>query len=631
MRLLPALSGFSLRTNSSPLHRYWEPFPEIPLYYINSLASSPDRIVVSGNHTSVQPDSTLINNPFLLSSADGITWDTIREQSIMRMEQVLWTGDQFIACGMNGLLISKDGIRWQSSFFRTGFADNRCTWGYGTILMTSNSTDYTSLAATRTVPPDTFYRQMGLTGDEVFTANGTAISPSAAVVVGSGGTIWRYLVATTRWEKCVTPIISTMNSICWNGSMFVTVGNNGFIAVSPDGAEWDFNAKIVKDTTLSKFPDTYTCLQGVITIAAPCTSRTTVTIEPGTILKIAPGANMVFNYLTGMGTKENPIQFTAKDPAQPWNGISIVNGQLDHCFISGGVGGTFDYGGTGGLLYVKKKVFLAHSFISAVSGQKATLFVDDGLLEVQALRMKGTARIGASTGAAYVFHNSLFEDSTDCFVSSIQNNFPSRGTFVNCTFGRGCTMSASDTKATEAERLYSVNCAFVDDNGTMARTQKYVGYERCASGSSLFVDAAAKNFHLLAGTVAIDSGLNEKVQYTEDLDGTPRIYGKMVDIGAFEFNPDVAQVAVGNMAEPRHSIEIYNRMLKLQCPAAGSHACDITIISCAGRLLWNYHLPQSRFRSGSAAVSLPRFSPGIVVIRIRSNASVEYVKTLILN
>lgn len=631
MRLLPTLSGFSLRTSNSPLQRYWNPSIEEPLYLVNSLTSSPDRIVVSGNHTSMQPDSTMTNNPFLLSSADGITWDTIREHSLWRMEQVLWTGDQFIACGMNGLLVSNDGIKWQSSFFRTSFADNRCTWGYGTIIMTWNSTDYTSIAATRTVPPDTLYRQLTLQGNEVFTANGTAISPSAAVVVGSKGTIWRYLVATTRWERCVTPIISTMNSVCWNGNMFVTVGNSGFIAVSPDGAEWKFNARIVKDTVLSTFPDTYTCLQGVVTIAAPCTSGTTVTVEPGTILKIAPGAHMVFNYLIGKGTKEHPIQFTARDPAQPWKGISIVDGQLDYCFISGGVSGTFDYGGAGGLLYVKKKVFLAHSFISAVSGQKATLFVDDGLLEVQALRVKGTASIGTSTGAAYVFHNSLFEDSTSCFVSSIQNNFASRGTFVNCTFGRGCTMSTSNTTATEAVRLYSVNCAFEDATGTMARTQKYVGYERCASGDSLFVNAAAKNFHLLAGSVAIDSGLNEKVQYTEDLDGNPRIYGKMVDIGAFEFNPDVGQIAISNMAEPRHSIEISNRMLKLQYPAAGSHACEITIFSCAGRLLWNCHLPQSRFQSGSAAVSLPRLSPGIIVIRVRSNASVECVKTLIPN
>ncbi len=54
----------------------------------------------------------------------------------------------------------------------------------------------------------------------------------------------------------------------------------------------------------------------------------------------------------------------------------------------------------------------------------------------------------------------------------------------------------------------------------------------------LFVNPAADDYHIRAGSPAIDAGLN--VGVTTDLEGTPRPQGAGYDIGAYEFTPALA-------------------------------------------------------------------------------------------
>jgi len=68
------------------------------------------------------------------------------------------------------------------------------------------------------------------------------------------------------------------------------------------------------------------------------------------------------------------------------------------------------------------------------------------------------------------------------------------------------------------------------------------------AGDPLFVNLAANNFHLSAGSPAIDSGAT--VQLATDYDGVPRPQGPAYDIGAYEYPEASASLAVSVSATP---------------------------------------------------------------------------------
>ena len=55
------------------------------------------------------------------------------------------------------------------------------------------------------------------------------------------------------------------------------------------------------------------------------------------------------------------------------------------------------------------------------------------------------------------------------------------------------------------------------------------------SGQPLFTDSRAGDYTLTEGSIAIDKGNNAYVETDEDLAGSPRIIGRAVDIGAYEY------------------------------------------------------------------------------------------------
>jgi len=64
---------------------------------------------------------------------------------------------------------------------------------------------------------------------------------------------------------------------------------------------------------------------------------------------------------------------------------------------------------------------------------------------------------------------------------------------------------------------------------------------------AFFIDSENGDYHLRLDSPCINKGYNDIINQTDtDLDGNPRIYGGIVDIGAFEFSPNIMHPADTN-------------------------------------------------------------------------------------
>ena len=124
----------------------------------------------------------------------------------------------------------------------------------------------------------------------------------------------------------------------------------------------------------------------------------------------------------------------------------------------------------------------------------------------------------------------------------------SRGIANNCTF----SMNSAGGQGGGIKDSTANNCILWGNTAAALGNDFYESelYYSCASGvvtndgrrniavDPLFLDATAGDFHLLPNSPCIDTGYNGFVSSTTDVEGNPRILGRSVDMGAYEFTGD---------------------------------------------------------------------------------------------
>ncbi|MEW8627026.1 MAG: hypothetical protein AB2551_14830 [Candidatus Thiodiazotropha sp.] len=222
--------------------------------------------------------------PHISISADGMSWSHVDTTSLYpssahgiqpqafgiepQPQQVVWTGDQLVAVGSEGLVItSSDGISWTVQDSGTTQLLTSLTWTGAKLIATQHTgtvhTSYDGVSwESFVIDSSRYINGAAFTGEDIVLVGsagsivllnedfsvseyGTSVSYSPLTDVVWNGT--RYIAIGTEvlsssdgivWERESVNLSSYLWRAIWAGDRFFAVGDEGLIVSSPDGSEW---------------------------------------------------------------------------------------------------------------------------------------------------------------------------------------------------------------------------------------------------------------------------------------------------------------------------------------------------------------------------------------------------------
>ncbi|HEX4419485.1 MAG TPA: choice-of-anchor Q domain-containing protein [Kofleriaceae bacterium] len=187
-----------------------------------------------------------------------------------------------------------------------------------------------------------------------------------------------------------------------------------------------------------------------------------------------------------------------------------------------------------------------HGYVRILPGAEASLTIDRSTF------LNNAGILVAAPGSGEIT-NSVFESTTAEMVFYLHLNAPSdsggfsvrNNTFVGATIG--CNGSSAYPKVFNSNILYNTTIQQTSDGceydyNLSQPTLSIPNGQDNISGDPLFRDLTNNNFHLMAGSPAIDAADPTYLMNGHDLDGTPRPQGMHPDIGAFEYVPATGQI-----------------------------------------------------------------------------------------
>lgn len=170
----------------------------------------------------------------------------------------------------------------------------------------------------------------------------------------------------------------------------------------------------------------------------------------------------------------------------------------------------------------------------------------DGSSNYSCLLSAGITNAGTpGTGTAQVFNNTFYDcgvcanTSGSCDLSgngaiSVQSGSPALKFTNNIMVTRGTEVYVAPN--TSAALISGSNNLFGTETlaGVFGAGSAPAQFSASISGDPKFSGVSVANFHLLAGSPAIDAGITPVVLIPRDFDGNPRPEGTAFDVGAFE-------------------------------------------------------------------------------------------------
>ncbi|UXI70142.1 WD40/YVTN/BNR-like repeat-containing protein [Tahibacter amnicola] len=224
---------------TSPDGRAWTPHFQDASLRLTRIASDGTRFV-----------ATTDDSGAILTSANGESWQPSHIDPALadrvRLQDVVWTGAQFVAIGMTGtasftyddttIFASPDGAQWTSHRL-PGLRADAIAAGNGRVTFlardksnqpltftTTNLTEWTN-----TPFPGHDRRHLAAGGGRYVAVGYNGGAEPAVIYVSTDGSTWEAREVDHHGE---------LNGVTWTGSQFVLVGEDGFVATSPDGTSW---------------------------------------------------------------------------------------------------------------------------------------------------------------------------------------------------------------------------------------------------------------------------------------------------------------------------------------------------------------------------------------------------------
>jgi hypothetical protein len=165
----------------------------------------------------------------IMTSSDLKSWTKQTSGETKRFTSVFWLGNKFVVMGDSGVNVSSpDGETWTSGAPYNTVLLTHGTWngsklvlGGGNNLFESDDGSAITTLKARTGPmTDVTW------GNNFFVAVG---NNKSGVLTSPDGVTW------TKQDPGVTSILQ---GVCWTGTRFVAVGDQGVVLTSPDGNDW---------------------------------------------------------------------------------------------------------------------------------------------------------------------------------------------------------------------------------------------------------------------------------------------------------------------------------------------------------------------------------------------------------
>ncbi|MEN8163374.1 MAG: hypothetical protein ABFS37_04530 [Acidobacteriota bacterium] len=213
---------------SAALWEQWEWLNPRPQgHTLNGLAASHTLVVAVGEEG------------VILVSENGVDWDVVHSELNLILQDVTWTGDQFIAVGEGIILTSLDGRHWTESYV-VGAMLNKVIFNGELILVvgargkTVTSQDGVSWFEHELQNhPNSEMVDVAWNGSVFVGVGGPNpfVGADMAILFSEDGVSWT--------EASVDFLLfSSLSSVVWDSERFLVFGGSRFVLSSPDGVIW---------------------------------------------------------------------------------------------------------------------------------------------------------------------------------------------------------------------------------------------------------------------------------------------------------------------------------------------------------------------------------------------------------